>query len=126
MLNPDSICFTVENKDEHYSLKTNKTFKAFLSFFSDDENPFINCPLVDYVNVKNGTNGSTINLMVTANDIVDGRINTTCWIDDAFGSHRVSPDYIFPVGETTVTCNASDASDNTDTCSFGVTVLGKI
>ena len=64
--------------------------------------------------------------MVTANDIVDGRINTTCWVDDAFGIKRVSPDYIFPVGETTVTCNASDASGNTDTCSFDVTVLGKI
>ena len=92
---------------------------------TDHEIPVINCPVVDSVNVKNGTNGSTVNLMVTATDVVDGQVETTCWIEDDLGTKIYYPGYIFQVGDTIVTCNASDASGNTATCSFNVAVVGK-
>ena len=93
--------------------------------FADNEIPVIDCPADDSVTINNGTSGSTVNLMVTAADVVDGQVKTTCWIEDDLGTKIYYPGYIFQVGDTIVTCNASDASGNTATCSFNVAVVGK-
>ena len=96
-----------------------------LIFFTDNESPVIDCPVVDAVNVTKGTSGSMVNFMVTAHDADDGEISPTCWIEDALGTETLYPSYIFQVGDTIVTCNATDTSGNTATCSLTITVLGK-
>ena len=62
--------------------------------------------------------------MVTAFDVVDGQISPTCWALGEFGTDRVTPEYVFLVGDTIVQCNATDTSGNTATCSFIVNVSG--
>jgi hypothetical protein len=51
---------------------------------------------------------------VRAGDVVDGPINPTC---------SSASDAIFPLGSTTVTCDATDAAGNEGTSSFTVTVV---
>lgn len=61
--------------------------------------------------------GATVNFTVTANDNVDGNFAATC--SPASGS-------TFPLGDTTVTCNASDrAGNNATPVTFTVTVQDK-
>jgi hypothetical protein len=60
-----------------------------------------------------GPNGAEVSFTATANDIVDGSITPTC--TPASGS-------TFPLGDTTVTCTATDAAGNTATSTFKVTV----
>ena len=64
--------------------------------------------------------------MVNASDIVDGVVNTTCWIETNVGTVEVNSGDLFEVGDTLVTCNTSDAAGNTAMCGFNVTVKGKI
>ena len=73
-----------------------------------------------------GTNESTVVFMVNASDIVDGVVNTTCWIETNVGTVEVNSWDLFEVGDTLVTCNTSDAAGNTAMCGFNVTVKGKI
>ena len=84
----------------------------------------MNCPPIynDAVNVMKGVNGSTVNLIVTAHDVVDGQISPFCLTLDTL--ETVSQEYIFPVGETVVVCVATDRSNNTAWCFFYVYVLG--
>jgi hypothetical protein len=74
-------------------------------------------PVTAPANVSTSTNdpsGTTVTYGdATANDIVDGSITPTC--SPASGSK-------FPVGTTTVTCNATDSHGNTGSASFTVTV----
>ena len=51
------------------------------TFWTDNESPDISCPSDIAVNVSIGTNESTVVFMVNASDIVDGVVNTTCWIE---------------------------------------------
>ena len=37
-----------------------------------------------------------------------------------------NPDYPFPIGATTVTYTSTDEAGNADTCTFDVTVIGKL
>ena len=72
-----------------------------------------------------GTNGSTVDWMVNASDIVDGVVNTTCWIERNVGTVEVNSGDLFEVGDRTlVTCDTSDAAGNTAMCGFNVTVIG--
>ena len=92
--------------------------------FPDNEIPVIDCP--SGVNAATKTNGTTAELMVAAFDIVDGQVDTTCWIGEASVLMRtISPAYVFQLGDTLVTCTASDTSGNTATCSFVVTITGR-
>jgi hypothetical protein len=59
--------------------------------------------------------GSVVTFTVTAFDMVDGNVTPSC--SHASGS-------TFPIGVTTVTCTATDASGNVGTGSFTVTVSG--
>src|SRR6185369_3628302 len=55
--------------------------------------------------------GATVTFTATATDAVDGDVAVTC--TPASGS-------TFPIGATTVTCTATDASDNTAAGTFAV------
>ena len=96
----------------------------FFTFWTDINPPNISCPVDIAVNVSMGTNGSTVDWMVNAFDIVDGVVNTTCWIETNVGTVEVNSGDFFEVGDTLVTCNTSDAAGNTAMCGFNVTVIG--
>lgn len=85
---------------------------AFTVTVNDTQDPVITCP-------GNITRGSDANLCAavvsfdaTATDNCEG-VNVLC--DPPSGS-------VFSLGQTTVNCTATDASGNTDTCSFTVTI----
>ena len=59
--------------------------------------------------------GATVSFTATAADAFDGNLVTTC--SPASG-------LIFPAGDTTVTCTASDSAGNTGSASFVVHVAG--
>ena len=59
---------------------------------------------------------SQITIDPMASDNVDGNVSVVC-------SH--TSDDTFSYGTTTVTCNATDSSTNTESCSFTVLVIGK-
>jgi hypothetical protein len=65
----------------------------------------------------NGSPGEIVTYTATANDFVDGPITPVC--TPASGS-------LFPVGDTTVTCTATDAAGNKRTGTFVVTVLRRL
>src|SRR5436190_11274417 len=58
--------------------------------------------------------GAVASFTATATDLVDGTVGVTC--APASGS-------TFALRSTTMTCKASDAAHNTNTCSFSVTVV---
>jgi hypothetical protein len=61
-----------------------------------------------------GPNGATVAYgNVSASDIVDGPINPSC---------SKASDTVFPLGSTTVTCDAIDAAGNKGSKSFTVEV----
>jgi hypothetical protein len=60
-----------------------------------------------------GPSGAAVNFSASATDLVDGVITPTC--SPASGS-------IFPLGETTVNCSATDTHSNTGTNSFTIKV----
>lgn len=59
------------------------------------------------------TAGAAVTFAASANDAVDGPLTATC--NPTSGS-------TFPIGETTVTCSATDAASNTGSASFKITV----
>jgi HYR domain-containing protein len=61
------------------------------------------------------SDGMTVDYTATASDVVDGDVQPSC--SPASGSQ-------FPVGDTTVSCTATDAHANTSSGSFTVTVEG--
>jgi hypothetical protein len=61
-----------------------------------------------------GPAGAAVDFAATAVDLVDGAVTVTC--EPASGS-------TFPLGDTEVTCSATDAALNTATDSFPVTVV---
>jgi len=78
----------------------------------DNQLPVITCPANITTNNTTGLCGAIVNFTATATDNCPGVIITN---SPASGS-------IFPVGTTTVTSTATDASGNTATCTFTVTV----
>jgi hypothetical protein len=88
---------------------------SFTVTVTDAENPTISCPSNITVNNATGTCGATVNYTTpTFSDNCPGAtINRTA--GPASGS-------TFPVGMTTVTHQVTDASGNTASCSFTVTV----
>ncbi|MBL0102493.1 MAG: HYR domain-containing protein [Bacteroidetes bacterium] len=78
---------------------------------TDNEDPAITCPSNIAVSSDAGTCGAVVNFSVTTSDNCSSSVVST----PASGS-------VFPIGTTTVTSVATDASGNTSTCSFDVTV----
>jgi outer membrane protein assembly factor BamB len=68
----------------------------------------------DITTVTSDPAGAVVSFDVSATDNVDPNPQVTC--DPASGS-------TFPIGETTVTCTATDSAGNTATATFKVTVL---
>ncbi|MFN8165955.1 MAG: HYR domain-containing protein [Bacteroidia bacterium] len=91
-----------------------KRYTATCSFdvtVSDNENPVITCPANMSVSADAGQCGAVVNFAVSATDNCSATVVST----PASGS-------FFALGTTTVTSTATDASGNTSTCSFDVTV----
>jgi hypothetical protein len=88
---------------------------SFTITVNDTEKPVINCPANITDNVIPGTCGKVIFYTVTASDNCPG---VTTSLISGSGSGQ-----IFPVGTTTETWMATDASGNTSTCSFTVTII---
>jgi hypothetical protein len=61
-----------------------------------------------------GPGGTPVNFETTASDICDTNVSTICTPPSG---------YSFSLGTNTVVCVATDASGNTNVCSFTVTVL---
>jgi hypothetical protein len=79
---------------------------------SDTEDPVVLCPANITVSNNPGQCDAVVTFMNSATDNCPGVITSSV---PASGS-------VFPVGTTTVTVTATDASGNTATCSFDVTV----
>ena len=77
----------------------------------DDTDPVITCPGNITVGNDAGNCDAVVNPGVTATDNCSATVST----DAPAGN-------VFPVGTTTVTATATDASNNTASCSFTVTV----
>ena len=89
---------------------------SFSVTVNDEEPPTIVCPPDMVRTVEPGaTSGSIVDFTATISDNcpVVGQIPYTC--NPPSGSQ-------FPLGTTGVTCTATDASDNTASCSFTVTL----
>ena len=80
-------------------------------FVVDTTPPIINCPTNILVTTDPGQCSAEVVFSLQASDCA--LADLTC--DNPSGS-------VFPIGTTTVNCNANDASSNTATCSFTVTV----
>jgi len=79
---------------------------------NDVQAPTVTCPANITVSNDPGQCGAVVNFVATTADNCPG-VSVAC--TPASGS-------FFPVGTTTVTCQATDASSNTATCMFTVTV----
>ena len=60
-----------------------------------------------------GPDGAPVSFSASAVDLVDGNVPTTCDHDSG---------ETFPLGETQVTCSATDAAGNTGDATFTITV----
>jgi hypothetical protein len=86
---------------------------SFTVTVTDNTPPRITCP-ADMTALQNSASGAVVNFAPpTASDNCPG-VTTAC--TPASGS-------VFPLGKTTVTCTATDASGNVASCSFQVTVV---
>jgi hypothetical protein len=88
---------------------------TFTVTVNDTQKPTITCPSNITDNAVTGTCGKVIFYNVTAADNCPG---VTTMRTTGLGSGQ-----IFPVGTTTETWKATDASGNTATCSFTVTII---
>ena len=110
-------------------IKTGKCYpKKVLILFpnADDEPPTVICPNTTTVDVDAGmaTANVTWSPSPTANDTVDGVINSTTIVcEDSLGNVVMS-DTLYSVGLTTVTCRANDTALNEGSCDFNITVVG--
>lgn len=90
---------------------------------NDTQTPTITCPsdITATAAVACPLSGSSgpVNFTVTASDNCPG-VTVVCKNQN---NQVVTSGQTFPVGSTTVTCTATDASGNTATCSFTVTVF---
>jgi hypothetical protein len=87
---------------------------SFTVTISDTEKPTINCPVSVVSNTDWGTCGAVINYIISSADNCSGSI-----LQQTGGLPSGS---VFPAGNTTNTFIVTDASGNTATCSFTVTV----
>ena len=91
----------------------------FLSFLQiDNENPVITgCP--SDINATTDAGNATARVSWSEPSATDNS-----------GSQTLTPDFssgsAFPIGNTTVTYTSTDASGNTDNCTFVVTVTGEV
>ena len=84
---------------------------------TDAESPVVSCPS----DVSSNTDAESAEYMYSWSssgvDNVDGSVSSTC---------NVSSPHGFSVGTSVVVCTSSDGSGNVGSCSFSVTVTGKL
>ena len=102
-----STTVTYTATDNHSKVST----CSFQVTVVDNENPIITCPSNISVNATAGNCGAAVTFAATATD------NCTATV-----SYSKAPGTVFAIGTTTVTATATDASGNTASCSFTVTV----
>ncbi len=85
---------------------------SFTVAVNDDENPTVTCPANITTNTTPGQCGAAVSYTAPATDNCPGVIVNCTPPSGSF----------FPVGTTTVSCTATDASGNTESCQFTVTV----
>jgi uncharacterized repeat protein (TIGR01451 family) len=96
-----------------FDFDTSNNEDSATSELVDTTPPSLTVP--DDMNVQaTGPDGAEVHFVAGADDIVDGPLTPIC--APASGS-------IFPLGDTTVTCTATDAAGNSATASFTVTVF---
>jgi len=78
----------------------------------DTNPPVMTCPTNIVVAAPTGQGGAVVNFIVTATDACDGSVPVVC----------SAPSGFFAVGTTLITCSAVDACNNTNKCTFTVTV----
>jgi len=88
---------------------------SFTVTITDDEDPTLECPAPINVNVDAGICGAVVEFTTPEGSDNSGEVTVTQIAGPVSGS-------VFPVGTTTVTFQVEDASGNTATCSFDVTV----
>ncbi len=88
---------------------------SFAVTITDEEDPTISCPAPINVNVDAGICGAVVEFETPEVFDNSGEVTVTQIAGPVSGSE-------FPVGTTTVTFQVEDASGNTATCSFDVTV----
>ncbi|MEW6131478.1 MAG: HYR domain-containing protein [Acidobacteriota bacterium] len=97
---------------------SNSASAAFTVTVNDSLAPTVTVP----ANITQATDANqcsaSIGFSVSANDDCDGALTPVCKVGDT----PITSPYSFPKGVTTVTCTASDASSNTGTNSFTVTI----
>jgi hypothetical protein len=86
---------------------------AFTVIVLDTTPPVVHVP-VSIVEEATGPDGAVVTFTATATDAVSGDLVATC----SPGSGT-----LFPLGDTTVVCQATDGADNTGSASFMVTVV---
>ena len=87
---------------------------SFTVRVNDTENPTISCNAPVVVNNDAGQCGAVVNYVVSSTDNCSGQVVTQ--------TAGLASGSLFPVGTTTNTFVVTDASSNTATCSFTVTV----
>jgi Tol biopolymer transport system component len=110
------VAFTSRNNDL-VSDDTNGVADVFRSTitWSDDVPPVLTMPQFPIVVPADRPDGAIVTYVVTASDAADPNPAVSC--SPASGA-------VFPIGDTTVTCTATDASGNIATGSFSVHVQG--
>src|SRR5262249_43055103 len=112
--NPTSMAATNFNADIRLDLAVTRDggTVALLNIPSDVNPPQVNCPANSTTNAPQASCASNVTFSVSA---TDNCVVTNVTAVPASGSS-------FPVGTTTVTVTAADASGNTNFCTFTVTV----
>ena len=93
----------------------NTSTKNFSVTVQDSTAPVISGVPFDVTKAPTGTTGTVVTYTPpTAQDAVDGSVSVNC---------EPPPGSTFPIGTTTVTCTATDATKNTSTATFKVSIL---
>jgi len=87
--------------------------RFFKLFIVDNTPPVLDCPS-NMVVAATGSGGTVVNYTVTATDSCGGPVTIEC--DPPSGS-------LFPLGTTSVNCNARDTFQNSSSCTFTITVV---
>ena len=89
---------------------------SFIVTVADDIPPLLTLPGNITVPAQNAS-GAVVNFTVTATDAVDGIVAVTC---------LPASGYLFPLGDTTVICSATDSHGNNTSGSFNVAVVDDV
>lgn len=121
---PSGNCFPVGTTTVTCTAKDAVNLMASCTFtvtVQDTQPPSITCPgnITSTTGACPPSSSGTVNFTVTQSDNCSG-VTTVCRNQN---NQVVTPGQSFPVGTTTVTCTATDASGNAASCSFTVTVF---